>query len=80
MYVVFERLFDPKCSPNLHTPTEADPSSNPLNGVCFMWWDVCPLRGHSGPSQEEDFILPTEELDDPGPASTRMPPSSRLRF
>jgi hypothetical protein len=32
-----------------------------------MWWDVCPLRGHAGPSPEEDFILPTEELVDPGP-------------
>jgi hypothetical protein len=66
MYLIFERLFDPKCSPSL-AHTDADPSTNPLNGVCFMWWDVCPLRGHFGPSPEEDFILPTEELFDPGP-------------
>jgi hypothetical protein len=68
MYVVFDRIFDPKCSPYLsHTLTEPDQKANPLNGECYMWWDVCPLQGHPGPTTEEDFILATEELVDPGP-------------
>ena len=68
MYVVFERIFDPKCSPHLsHARTESDSLMNPLNGVCYMWWDVCPLQGHAGPTAEEDFILATEELVDSGP-------------
>jgi hypothetical protein len=68
MYVVFERIFDPKCAPHLsHILTESDPERNPLNGECYMWWDVCPLQGHPGPTSEEDFILATEELVDPGP-------------
>jgi hypothetical protein len=67
MYVVFERVFDPKCSPVLsHARTQADPPINPLNGECYMWWDVCPLRGRAGPSAAED-ILATEELVDAGP-------------
>jgi hypothetical protein len=68
MYVVFERIFDPRCSPQLsHVRTGSEPAINPLNGVCYMWWDVCPLQGHAGPTAEEDFILATEELVDPGP-------------
>jgi hypothetical protein len=68
MYVVFERIFDPKCSPQVpHVRTGSEPAITPLNGVCYMWWDVCPLQGHAGPTPEEDFILATEELVDPGP-------------
>jgi hypothetical protein len=68
MYVVFEGMFNPRCSPQLsHTRRGSDPPINPLNGPCYMWWDVCPLRGHAGPKPEEDFILPNEELVDPGP-------------
>ena len=68
MYVVFASVFEPRCSPTLsHTLTEPDPAVNPLNGPCYMWWDVCPLQGNAGPAPEEDFVLPTEELLDPGP-------------
>jgi len=68
MYLVFERVFAPKCSPRLsHVLTARDPSINPLNGVCYMWWDVCPLQGNAGPTASEDFILETEELIDAGP-------------
>src|ERR1051326_487039 len=67
MYVVFERIFEPKCDPELsHVRTDSATAINPLNGVCYMWWDVCPLHGRSGPKPEEDFILPEEELLDPG--------------
>jgi hypothetical protein len=68
MYVVFEGIFEPKCDPELsHVRTASDPPIDPLNGVCYMWWDVCPLQGNAGPSPEQDFIRATEELCDPGP-------------
>jgi hypothetical protein len=68
MYRVFERVFAPRCSPRLsHVLTEHDSTINPLNNVCYMWWDVCPLQGHAGPSEREDFMLETEELVDAGP-------------
>ena len=68
MYAVFEQVLAPRCSPRLlHVLTEADPSINPLNGVCYMWWDVCPLRGNPGPSPSEDFVLDTEQVVDDGP-------------
>jgi hypothetical protein len=68
MYVVFERVFAPRCTPCLsHVRTARDPSVNPLNEVCYMWWDICQLRGHFGPAQAEDFVLDTEELVNAGP-------------
>ena len=69
MYSVFVQVFAPRCSPRLlHVLTEHDPTINPLNGVCYMWWDVCPLRGEPAPSASEDFVLDTEEVVDEGPA------------
>jgi hypothetical protein len=69
MYVVFEQIFEPNCDPELsHVRTDPAGAINPLNGVCYMWWDVCPLHGHAGPTPEEEFILPWEELVDRGPA------------
>jgi hypothetical protein len=68
MYVVFEQVFAPRCSPLLlHVLTEHEPTINPLNGVCYMWWDVCPLRGNPGPSASEHLVLDTEEVVDKGP-------------
>jgi hypothetical protein len=69
MFCVFEQVFARRCSARLqHTLTEPDPTINPLNGVCYMWWDVCPLQGNAGPSASEDFVLETEEVIDEGPA------------
>lgn len=36
----FERLFKPRCTPHLSHLSEID--AGPLNGVCYMWWDVFP--------------------------------------
>lgn len=68
IYVVFERVFNQRCSAQLsHTRTASDPPANPLNGACYMWWDTCPLHGQAAISAEEDFVLDSEELVDPGP-------------
>jgi hypothetical protein len=43
---VFERLFAVRCSSHLsHTLTTYDPAMNPLNSVCYMWWDIIPIDG-----------------------------------
>jgi hypothetical protein len=43
---LFERLFAVRCSPFLsHLLTVVD-KSNPLNHVCYMWWDMLPVHGH----------------------------------
>lgn len=55
MYVVFEQLFAPRCSAKLceNQTKEQFNSLNPLNSVCFMWWDIIPLYGKSGQPERE---------------------------
>lgn len=36
----FERLFTPRCTQHLSHLSELE--AGPLNGVCYMWWDVFP--------------------------------------
>jgi len=52
MYIVFEKLFAPRCSPNL-TAFKDTSHLNPLNSICFMWWDIIPLYGKSGENNRE---------------------------
>jgi len=48
MVAVFEQLFAVRCSPHLsHTLRAYDPDVNPLNGVCYMWWDIIPIGASS---------------------------------
>lgn len=42
MYQVYEGLFAAKCSPSLGHMSE---DGNPLNLVCYMWWDILPIYG-----------------------------------
>lgn len=45
---LFGRFFARRCSPHLsHLDTAAGTPANacPLNGVCYIWWDVIPLGG-----------------------------------
>ena len=41
---LFAALFAPRCSPHLGHLDE--PGADPLNLVCYMWWDIFPLIGH----------------------------------
>lgn len=41
MGTLFEQLFAVRCSPHLSHRDE--PGANPLNSVCYMWWDVLPV-------------------------------------
>jgi hypothetical protein len=42
--VLFKRLFGPRCSAHLSHLDET--GANPLNLVCYMWWDIFPTHGH----------------------------------
>ena len=43
MESLFEQCFALRCSPFLSHLDE--PGVNPLNAVCYMWWDVIPIHG-----------------------------------
>lgn len=43
IFILFERYFAKRCSPHLSHLNE--PGANPLNLVCYMWWDIFPFRG-----------------------------------
>ncbi len=48
MFTLFERFFASRCSPHLsHLDTMQTDTSyiNPLNSICYMWWDILPLHG-----------------------------------
>ncbi|MGO9244485.1 MAG: hypothetical protein ACLQDC_06905 [Verrucomicrobiia bacterium] len=38
IYTLFESYFAAKCS--LHLSHIDEPGANPLNSVCYMWWDL----------------------------------------
>jgi hypothetical protein len=37
---LFARLLAPRCTPHLSHRDE--PGAGPLNGICYMWWDIFP--------------------------------------
>ena len=47
MAILFERYFALRCSDHLsHRIIGGAPEGlNPLNGICYMWWDILPLHG-----------------------------------
>jgi hypothetical protein len=52
IYDVYARLFASRCEEGLGHLDEAD---NPLNTICYMWWDVFPAR--SAPKDEADEYI-----------------------
>jgi hypothetical protein len=51
MRTLFARLFQPRCAPVLSHQDE--PGGNPLNRICYMWWDIAPLGATSKPRQSD---------------------------
>ena len=43
IYRLYEQCFAKRCSPHLCHLDE--PGANPLNAVCYMWWDIIPIAG-----------------------------------
>ncbi len=60
MYNVFEQLFFPRCTHITNAPKiESELSEiNPLNSICFMWWDIIPMYGKSGKPNREVLDQP----------------------
>lgn len=49
--VVYRELFAKRCTPIIGTKRKrGDPKYNPLNDVCFMWWDIFPFRVSKRPT------------------------------
>lgn len=58
MLTLFEDYFAPRCSAHLsHLDTlEADTGNiNPLNMVCYMWWDLLPIYGKPEEPDRKEF-------------------------
>ena len=46
IYRLFEELFLPRCTGYLqHINEQNKATPNPLDFVCYMWWDLLPIRG-----------------------------------
>ena len=43
IHQLYEQCFARRCSPHLSHVDE--PGANPLNLVCYMWWDLIPIAG-----------------------------------
>lgn len=49
---LYQECFGRLCGPGLSNLSEC--AENPLNGVCFMFWDVCPLYGKPNDSSAHE--------------------------
>lgn len=56
MTTLFSALFAARCTSTLSHLSEA---GNPLNSVCYMWWDIIPFSGHF----EDTSIIDSWELE-----------------
>jgi len=50
---LYEQCFARRCSPHLSHIDE--PGANPLNMICYMWWDIAPLSGHPEEPKRKEF-------------------------
>lgn len=53
MYTLFEQVFVPRCSPHLSQTSPTD--ANPINSICYMWWDIIPIYGKPDEPARRDF-------------------------
>lgn len=50
---LFEQVMAVRCSPHLSHLDEH--GANPLNGACYMWWDILPIHGRPEEPARTDF-------------------------
>lgn len=50
---LFEQVMAVRCSPHLSHLDEQP--ANPLNGACYMWWDILPIHGRPGDTERAEF-------------------------
>jgi hypothetical protein len=59
MQHLFEQVFQPRCSHHLSHLDE--PEADPLNEVCYMWWDLFPTWG--SPEDQSSRLRDTAALE-----------------
>lgn len=47
IYYLYADIFDKRCSSHLSHVDE--PGANPLNSICYMWWDLLPILWYEPP-------------------------------
>lgn len=50
---LYEQCFAKRCTPHLSHIDE--PGAGPLNGVCYMWWDIIPIYGKPDDPMRKEF-------------------------
>jgi hypothetical protein len=50
---LFEQVMAVRCSPHLSHLDEQ--GANPLNGACYMWWDILPIHGSPELPERAEF-------------------------
>ena len=62
IHQLYEQCFARRCSPHpLAPPARAgvshidEPGANPLNLVCYMWWDILPIAGQPDDPQRREL-------------------------
>ena len=50
---LFEQVMAARCSQHLSHLDE--PGANPLNGMCYMWWDILPIHGRPDLPDRREF-------------------------
>jgi hypothetical protein len=48
MYELFAQCLLPRCQPEHLSHMDFGGVSGPLNTLCYMWWDLLPIYGHTG--------------------------------
>jgi len=57
---LFEQVMAVRCSPHLSHLDEK--GANPLNGACYMWWDVLPFRFRDNSPEELQWAGLVDEI------------------
>jgi len=53
IFPLYRDLFAPRCTP--HLGHRGEQGSNPLNSVCYMWWELMPVMGSPDDPVWSDF-------------------------
>jgi hypothetical protein len=74
IYTLFDKLFATHCTPALVHLSE---DGNPLNSVCYMWWDLFPF---SGVGKIEDDMASIDQMDASSKAKEYMRSGIRTKY
>lgn len=75
METLYRDLFAKHCALTL---SHVDSSENPLNGVCYMWWDILPWGDYEDLARADGS--PPEDDDELGALHSRAVPEKFAQF